>query len=217
MIVTEYANEGHIVKEFIQYTLNKPVSISPDQTIRFFVWGFELWLPEGGKQGYSGSIDLIASDELGNVWLIEAKQSANPELNPELWRNQILNYRWALARRSHNEISMKSRRFLLGNGSIDLIPNELGFSNSLFDAFKKWSLKLHKDIEFAKKIYNRTIQAIKEEKVISTVMADVYIDGVWNNRPRDKRPYAYIVTKGIGADFKTHVILDTGDNVYLLI
>jgi len=212
MIINEYANEEHIVHELIRYTHNNKLHLPSGSSLHFFVWGYEFWLPEGGKSGYTGSIDLIATDNNGNVWLVEAKQSANPELNANIWENQILKYRWALSRRSHDEISMKSRRFLLNGGkATGIVPPFIHKDcHSLFQAFVNWSKYLGKDKDFARQIYNSTINNIKNETVISTVLADVFRRDVWESRPRDNKPYAYIISKGTGSQYKIQVVFDPG-------
>jgi hypothetical protein len=209
MIIYEYANEKHIVEEFIEHTRREKIIINNREKVFFFVWGYELWLPEGGKAGYSGSIDLIATDEQGRVWLIEAKQSGNPELNSQIWLKQILNYRRALARRTHEEISMKTRRFLLNNGATHIhVNNTNGDYQSLFDAFIHWAEYIGKNESFARNIYNKTIQSIKDENVVSSVMADTFRNEVWQNKPQDNKPYAYIVSKGTGKELQLTVLLE---------
>lgn len=84
---------------------------------RWFVWGVEIWLPEGGRDGYSGSLDLIATDEAGLVWLVEAKLRTNPELCPDIWKKQLLPYRYGLARLTPDIINRRSRRYLLNQGA----------------------------------------------------------------------------------------------------
>lgn len=213
MILYEYANEEHLVHEFIKYTFNHKVDISEKKSA-FLVWGYELWLPEGGKNGYSGSIDLIATDEHGNVWLLEAKQSANPELSPAIWDNQILNYRRGLALLPHKIISMRSRRFLMNAGGFTSVPMFINENcNSLFHAFVNWSQHLGKDMEYARNVYNSTIQHIQDQTVISTVLADVLRQDVWENRPKDCKSYGYIVTQGTGDQFSARGIIDIpGEN-----
>ena len=217
MIIYEYANEQHIVHEFAKFTHTNKVKLPDGKEFWFFIWGYEVWLPEGGKQGFNGSIDLLASDESGNVWLIEAKQSANPELSSSIWDHQIIKYRGALSRRSHEEISMKTRRFLLRRGTTNLAPSFLNQECvSLFNAFEKWSKHIGRDSNFARQIYNQSLWNIKKEKVISTVMADVFRKDVWDGRPKDNKPYAYLVTRGTGENFEVRVISETrSPNTYI--
>lgn len=207
MIIYEFASKKHLVDEFIKYTHSNKLNLSNATQVGLFVWGHEIWLPEGGKSGYNGSIDLIGTDELGNVWLIEAKQSANPELNPGIWKKQILNYRWALSRRTHDEISIKSRRYLLRNGSSDTVPNYIGQEcNSLFDAFCDWTSFLGKEERDAIRLYNETFEKVQKEEVISVVLADVFREDVFINHPNDEKSYAYVVILGTDKDCQVDVI-----------
>lgn len=209
MIIYEFASEKHLVDEFIKYTHSNKLNLSYGKQVHLFVWGYEMWLPEGGKLGYNGSIDLIGTDELGNVWLIEAKQSANPELNKAIWNNQILNYRKALSRRTHDEISLKSRRYLLRLGNSDTVPNYIGEEcNSLYDAFCDWARFLGKEEQDAILLYNQTLEKINKEEVISVVLADVYRQNIYNHKPKDDKSYAYIVIKGTEINCEVEVIQD---------
>jgi hypothetical protein len=85
LFITDYANEMEMVHQFIRYTHRHRVQISPQRSLHFLVWGYEFWMPEGGRDGGSGSIDLLATDDEGHAWLIEAKREDNPELNPNLF------------------------------------------------------------------------------------------------------------------------------------
>jgi hypothetical protein len=213
MIIYEYANEQHLVNEFIKYTHRNKLRISETEEVWLFIWGHEVWLPEGGKQGFNGSIDIIGTDEKGNVWLIEAKQSLNPELCEGIWENQILNYRRGLSRRTHDEISMKSRRYLLNNGKNQTAPVFIDNQcNSLFDAFNSWANHMGKNKEFALNIYNKTIQAIKNENIICTVIADVFRSYVWDKRPHDDKSYAYLTISGVELSSHTEVVIDLKTN-----
>lgn len=51
----EYAGEKHLVEEFISFSRKKPIKIHGEER-RFFVWGYEIWLPEGGKNKGPGGL-----------------------------------------------------------------------------------------------------------------------------------------------------------------
>ncbi|QRG67209.1 hypothetical protein [Brevibacillus choshinensis] len=208
MIISEYANENHLVTEFIQYTLQNKLVLASGKECALFVWGYEFWLPEGGKRGYTGAIDLLATDDRGNVWLIEAKQSGNPELSSHIWENQIMNYRRALGRRTQEEISLKTRRFLLNKGAGGLShPYISDGCDSLLDAFRNWAVYQGEGAEFGNQLYNLTLKQIYEETVICAVMADEFRKEVWEGRPIDEKPYGYIVVEGTGEAFHATAIV----------
>lgn len=209
MILSEYASEEHLVDEFVLYTQRNRISINGLPPMYLFVWGHELWIPEGGKSGYTGSIDLVATDEKGRVWLIEAKQSGNPELCKDIWYSQILNYRKALSNYSPEYISLKTRNFLLNRGSKKLVPGFIAENcDSMLKAFERWAESIGKNNDFALRIYNSTMNAIHSETMISTVLADVLKEEVWEGRPEDEKPYAYIVVNGTGHDFEARILFD---------
>ncbi|GAA4713906.1 hypothetical protein [Brevibacillus fulvus] len=211
MMICEYANEQHLVTEFIRYTHKRKLCLASGQALSLFVWGHELWLPEGGKKGYTGAIDLLATDETGNVWLIEAKQSANPELSPLIWENQIVNYRRGLARRTPEEVSLKTRRFLLNKGELGLAHPFLSPDcDSLLEAFCSWADHQGMDRAMGSWLYNQTMKQIANETVISAVMADTFRKDVWEGRPADDKPYGYIVVEGRAEQFQATAVM-TGD------
>lgn len=210
MMIYEYANENHLVTEFIQYTQQNKLVLASGKTCALFVWGYEFWLPEGGKKGYTGAIDLLATDEHGNAWLIEAKQSANPELSSLIWENQIMKYRRALSRRTQEEISLKTRRFLLAKGGSGMDhPYISDGCDSLLDAFRDWAVYQGKEAAYGNQLYNRTMKQIHEEAVICTVMADTFRKDVWEGMPMDGKPYGYIVVEGTGEAFRATAVVNT--------
>lgn len=78
MILTQYVIEHQFVNKFIEYTFDHPLTIN-GMDRRIFIWGHEILLPDGKGDFNSGILDLIGTDELGEVWLIEAKLSSNTE------------------------------------------------------------------------------------------------------------------------------------------
>lgn len=208
MILCDYINEQGLVRRFIEETMRSPIVVDGEQH-HWFVWGAEIWLPEGGSDGFSGSLDLIATDDIGRVWLVEAKLRTNPELSPEIWGRQLLPYRFGLSRLSPDVVNRRSRRFLLNQGAIKTGISSQEFRH-LYDAFISWAEESRLGLHAAKELYNKTLQSIKDETVICTVLADTYSRDVWQAKPQDGKPYAYIFANSETSAFEINVVYDGG-------
>lgn len=218
MILCDYINEKEFVYRFIAATMTNKMNINGHQH-SLFVWGAEIWLPEGGRDGFSGSLDLIGTDDLGQVWLVEAKLRANPELCPAIWEKQLLPYRYGLAQLHSDTINRRSRRYLISQGSVKAELHDSQDYQHLYDAFVVWSKEMKLGHKSAGELYNKTMQAIKDENIVCAVLADVPSKDVWEARPKDGKAYAYIYADigisgmeinvaydgGAGGDIAVHV------------
>ncbi len=204
VIACDYINEHGLVQRFIEETMRRTIIVNGEQR-RWFVWGVEIWLPEGGNDGFSGSLDLIATDDIGQVWLVEAKLRTNPELSKEIWTRQLLPYRYGLSRLSPDTINRRSRRYLLNQGAIKTSSLSLDYKH-LYDAFLSWVKDNALEASIAKELYNKTLNSIKNETVICTVLADIYDSDVWQARPQDGKPYAYIYANSREAGLEVNVV-----------
>lgn len=205
-----YANEKHLVEEFMKFTNNNRIILPNNESVHLFIWGYELWLSEGGKSGGSGRIDLIGTDDTGNVWLIEAKTSDNFELKPSIWGKQVLNYREALSSCKDTEISLKTSKYLLGDRNSVIVPSFIDRNcESLFDAFCNWTNFIGKDNTKATELYIKTILNIQHEQVISTILSDIYIEEIMKQKPDDGNSYGYFIINGVEDECKVEVFLDS--------
>lgn len=213
MILCDHINEKQLVSKFIEETKRHPINVN-GQLKNWFIWGAEIWLPEGGCDGFSGALDIIATDEDGYVWLIEAKLRTNPELSPEIWKRQLLPYRRGLARLSADTVNRRSRRYLINQGEIELVRSDVGkVYRHLFDAFCEWAKSLGFGSERAKQLYNDTLQAVQDENVICTVLADIFSMDVWLARPQDGKPYSYIYTENNSNGFDIRLVLEYPNSI----
>lgn len=213
IVLDDYAGEKHLVQEFIEYTLKKPIEIC-NRPVNFFIWGYEIWLPEGGRYSGPGRLDLLATDDNGRVWLIEAKHSLNPELGAAVWNSQILNYRKTLSQLKSNQIVLWSCRYLTGKCFGSKRPRIISQScDSLLKAFEEWLKYLGRENfrEEAYHLYNKSLNDLKNEDVVSAVLSDVYKDEVWKERPADGKDYAYFISSGRGDNVKIRVLLDSNN------
>jgi len=195
MIVSNYPNERALVNDFVTYTFSHPLPLSSGEERRLFIWGYEVWLPEGKSNTKSGSIDLIGTDDHGNVWLIEAKLCTNRELNHHIWSRQIDPYRISLSKREEYQIAMSARRFLLGNSAEAVKSPYLIHTKGLFHAFEQWCEHWRIPVLRAKELYDKTMENIQSGRIISTVLADVADESVWQSRYSsfEQGGFSYIV------------------------
>lgn len=196
MVLSLFANEEQLVNEFVSYTHTNALTLSNGERRKLFVWGNEIWLQDGKGGNRAGILDLLATDETGEVWLIEAKLCSNPELCSKIWHSQIELYRKSLMKQSEDSIVLASRQYLLGlkNGVI-LFSYLQKDTQNLFEAFQQWVLYNGLPLENAEKLYNGTLQKLKSGELIATVLADVYSPEVWETRSSSllNGGYAYIV------------------------
>ncbi|MFZ2463141.1 MAG: hypothetical protein WAW77_05855 [Caldibacillus thermoamylovorans] len=183
MIISIYPNERQLVNAFIEYTFYNPIPLTNGETRKLFIWGNEIWLPDGKSRNRSGILDVIGTDEKGDVWLIEAKLCSNPELNENIWREQLDPYRLSLSKRSEDEIVMGARRYLIKANADSVFPPFIDDSvEGLYDGFKQWCVHWGFTEEKAKWLYDCTIQNIMKGSVIACVLADVFDEQVWEKR-----------------------------------
>lgn len=211
MILCDYINEQGFVRSFIEAANQSPIVVNGNSK-SWLVWGAEIWLPEGGRDGFSGSLDLIATDDTGQVWLVEAKLRTNPELVPIIWEKQILPYRYGLAQLNPNTINRRSRRYLVNQGAIKTFLQEVQDCRHLYDAFAAWAKAQGFGDDTARELYNKTMQALHDENIICAVLADIFSKDVWEARPKDGKAYAYIYASGTNAGLEVNVVFDPGSS-----
>lgn len=186
MILTEYAIESEFINKFIEYTFDHPLLINGEEK-RLFIWGREVWLPDGKSSYNSGIIDLIGTDEIGEVWLLEAKLNSNKEWNSNIWKNQIGLYAKALKNRTEQEIVLSARRYIEKKSAGSVFPPFiLSGTKSLSDAFCQWVSSLNKDYDDGIMLYESTMQKIKSSEFIHCVLSNEPGFEIWKNRPIDE-------------------------------
>ena len=85
--------------------------------------------------------------------------------------------------------------------------------DSLLKAFEEWLKYLGRENfrEEAYHLYNKSLNDLKNEDVVSAVLSDVYKDEVWKERPADGKDYAYFISSGRGDNVKIRVLLDSNN------
>ena len=197
----EYGPEKNMVHEFIRATWRNPVLLHGAESRHLFCWGYELWLAPGLTIDDGGSVDLIATDDTGAVWLIEAKLHSNPELCQNLWNKQVIRYRQALSDMPPEIWVSQTRRYLKGSSLNAPVPEFLeNGCDSLEKCFVAWCKHRGESMpdEKGRELYRMTEAAIAEETIIGVVLADIVRQDVWDARPRDGHRYGYLAMSGKG-------------------
>ena len=111
--------EADLVRLFADSVHRFPIeALSPGAT-RLLIIGHETRLPEAGKGGGGGSVDLLAVDDRGELWVIEAKLSRNAECVPlYVFANQLLRYASALRQVEFSTLHGHLQDFAFGRRGI---------------------------------------------------------------------------------------------------
>ncbi|RNF39592.1 hypothetical protein [Planococcus salinus] len=193
MIISEYAIEQELVNRFIKYTSKHPLTIEGKER-RLFIWGYEILLVDGKGDYNAGILDLLGTDEDGEVWLIEAKLCNNTEWNSTIWTNQIGLYAKSLQKRTEQELVLGARRYIVKESAGTVFPEFIpANTESLVEAFCHWALFLNKDYSKGLDLYESTFKKIKAGELIQCVLSDQFNEEIWTNRPKeDNFSSAYI-------------------------
>lgn len=108
------ANEDDYHQRVIQNMGEFPDILKSRGGVQTFVWGHELDLHDAGRGGGNGSADLLTADELGMVWLIEAKFDKTSERGDFVWGSQLRRYRRAISKMEWQDILLYTSKFLWG-------------------------------------------------------------------------------------------------------
>ncbi|EGA90846.1 hypothetical protein GPDM_03090 [Planococcus donghaensis MPA1U2] len=185
MILNEYVIEKQLVNKFIEHTFDYPLLIN-GKARKIFIWGHEILLPDGKGSSKSGILDLIGTDELGEVWLIEAKLSSNTEWHSNIWQNQLGLYAISLKKRSEQEIVLGSRRYIKKRSTGTVFPPYIiSETSSLSDAFCQWASHLNYEGKKGLELYDITMDKIRNGSFIQCVLSNEPGHEIWKNRPKD--------------------------------
>lgn len=209
----QYAGEKHLVEEFMNHVQHKPFYFTDQAPVFLFIWGYELWMPSGGRHGTAGIIDMLGTDSSGQTWLIEAKHSLNPELETGLWQAQISNYIEVLSALPSEEIILQSHRYLTGNSKSMKKPEFVtDHCSSLLEAFEQWqkSLNTQNFKKIALQLFRKTFSDIKAKNVFCTILADEFRSDIWEKRPIHDYHCGYIYCNGVKERFNVQVNTDMG-------
>ncbi|MDN7244668.1 hypothetical protein [Planococcus shenhongbingii] len=219
MNIPQYANEQQLVNSFIHYTFTNLIRIEGEER-RIFIWGYEILLLDGKGDYNAGILDLIGTDDNGEVWLIEAKLCNNKEWNTNIWENQIGLYAKSLQKRTEQEIVLGARRYIVKESAGTVFPEFVPpGTESLVEAFCHWALYLGKDYGRGLDLYESTITKIKAGEFVQCILSDYFNDKIWTQRPKSGAfSRAYLTFQNNDAHLlfeKNTAAVPRGENEYL--
>ncbi|WKA50199.1 hypothetical protein QWY22_15010 [Planococcus liqunii] len=219
MIISEYAIERELVNRFIEYTFTHPLNIEGEER-RLFIWGHEILLLDGKGDYKAGILDLLATDEKGEVWLIEAKLCNNKEWTPAIWKSQVGPYAKSLMKRTEQEIALGARRYIVKESAGAVFPQFLPTdTSSLVEAFCHWAVFLGQDRAKGMDLYESTIRKIKSGEFIQCILSDHFNEEIWGNRPKASNSFSAYITfqenKSYTLYDKTETLVEKEERAYL--
>ncbi|MCG3088255.1 hypothetical protein [Sporosarcina cyprini] len=153
---------------------------------------------QNGK--YTGdSLDLIGTDEIGNVWLISKKRNEFHQDNSKYGWSLLNTYANTIRKWSETELVLSARRYLLKvNESFPYPPFLPHATSGLSDAFGQWAMTLGKKYIDGLALYEMTMQKIKNKEAIHCLLSDQDEEEIWNNRPSDTVTTRAIIMFSVG-------------------
>lgn len=185
MILADTTIERHLLNDFLTFTFTHPLLIHGKER-RIFIWGHAMALPVQNGKYTSESLDLIGTDETGNVWLIAKKRNDfHQDISTYSW-SQLNAYANAIRKWSEAELVLSARRYLLKiNDCLPYPPFLPHATSGLSDAFGQWAMTLGKKYVDGLALYELTMQKIKNKEAIHCLLSDQEEEALWNNRPAD--------------------------------
>lgn len=122
----DYESEADLVRAF-----GAAIDSWPKDTLfigahKIVIFAHELSLEGAGPNGSAGSADIVAVDDLGEVWIIEAKLARNPQSNPYYaFGNQLARYGYALATTQIQKLHTHIQDYAYGRRHVLQPPEKL--------------------------------------------------------------------------------------------
>jgi hypothetical protein len=191
----KYANEADYHQWFINHFNQLAL---PSKSKSILIVGHELSLFGGSKKGGSGSADLVAVDEEGCAWLIEAKIASSAEFNT-VWE-QLIRYRDSL--QAHNRWDVLERqmlKFITGREKCKPASPIFQGCDTLCDVFQVWLKSIGKTSSDPEKLTTTFSEQIRTGTLGLAVLADTKHPNVIREALLYKHsgPKIYIVTHAL--------------------
>lgn len=196
-----YANEEQYHQWFIdnitEWTINQ-------KTSRLLVIGHEISLFGGSVNGGLGSADLLAVDEDGLLWLIEAKLSSSAEFG-RVW-DQLLRYRDSMEH--HNKwpaLERQMLKFLCGKEKVKPASATIDKPESLKNTILTWLIRIGRTDIDANTFHNNISEQMRNGTLGLVVLADsdVPITRKIADKYEHGGPKAYLVAQ---PDHSGHIL-----------
>ncbi|QXP86379.1 hypothetical protein [Methylococcus capsulatus] len=196
-----YANEEQYHQWFIdnitEWTINQ-------KTSRLLIIGHEISLFGGSVKGGLGSADLLAVDEDGLLWLIEAKISSSAEFGT-VW-NQLLRYRDSMQRNNKwPALERQMLKFLCRKEKVEPHNTTIDKPKSLKKTISTWLAYIGRTDIDANTFYNNISEQMRNGTFGLVVLADsdVQIAREKADKYEHGGPKAYLVAQ---PDHSGHIL-----------
>ncbi|QTD40822.1 hypothetical protein [Sporosarcina sp. Te-1] len=194
-----------VLNKFLIHTFTQPLVIQGIER-RIFIWGHEVVLPIKNGKYTRDSLDLIGTDETGDVWLIVYRRNDASNAHSTISWNQLNAYANTLRKWTEPELVLSARRYLLRESSGLGFPPFLPHATSgLSDAFGQWAMTLGKKYVEGLALYEMTMQKIKNKEAIQCVLTDQENQTIWNHRPSDTVTCRSLITF---SNEKAEIVMD---------
>lgn len=125
----EFKNEADLVRAFGAAIDSWPTSTLVEGAGNIVIFAHELNLEGAGPNGNAGSADIVAVDDAGEIWVIEAKLRRNPQSNPYyVFGNQLARYANGLCHSSLTDLHRHIQDYAYGRRSVLTPPDNLAES-----------------------------------------------------------------------------------------
>lgn len=174
-----FSDERDYKQQIINDANSLPIPIKTKLEHSVLVWGAEVKLLDAGINGGDGGVDLFTVDEVGVVWLIEAKCGFNPQLGPAIWRDQIERYQEGVKKTSLKRLIGLNKSFLQGKRVMKPKDLSLGHNTSaLVEVLSRWQAKLGRSLLPPEQLINRIAKTLKDGTYGIAITADQKKEGV---------------------------------------
>lgn len=200
-----FADERDLIRAFGGLVAHFPTAALSPEARHLLVIGSEVHLEAGSTSGGAGSADLLAVDDRGELWLIEAKLQRNAQSNPwYLFGRQLSTYADALSRVGLAGIHSHLQDYAFGRRTSLAPPATLATrwlqARSLQDMLRPWLADLGRPTE-ATQLVEAIDHRMRSGQFLMAALVD-HDDGslaAWGRQFKN--------------DFQTAVIVADGGNV----
>lgn len=198
-----FKDEGDLVRSFCELLPTFPrAALSPDAA-GLLVIGSEVHLPTASAAGGGGSADILAIDDHGELWLIEAKLSRNPQVNPwYLFGNQLSRYAHALTATGLTGLHVHLQHYAYGRRAGLRPPSSLAqewrLTRDLEGMLKAWLSQLGRDPSTAGQLVASIGYRIRTGQFVMAALVDGDHTSLseWSTQHADQFQTAVIVVRG---------------------
>lgn len=201
--MTLVQTEADLVRSFGDAIANNGLTLANGRSLRAFVIGHEIALPQASPLGNNGAADILMVTEDGRLWLIEAKLASSSEIPAEfVFGNQLARYAASMERiglsgiYSHLGSYFFSRRAVL-RPPVHLADTLMG-SRDLAHALNTWCTSIREAPPSSERILSCLREQLRSRTITLASLTDhsVRSHRDWIEAHADERSAATIVCSG---------------------